>query len=99
VTGRRDRKGSDARTTLARSIFIYEEIKVMVVNAIQHISALLPSILHGHDWTVVAQSVTDTDLMGTVQKAFAHFIKSGQGWALLIGVIIGYMFRSLTTYG
>ncbi len=98
MTGRRDRKGSDARTTRLE-IHIYEEIKVMVVNAIQHISALLPSILHGHDWTVVAQTVTDTDLMGTVQKAFNHFIKSGQGWAMLIGIIIGYMFRSLTTYG
>lgn len=71
----------------------------MVVNAIQHISAWLPSILHGHDWTVVAQSVTDTDLIGTVQKAFNHFIQSGQVWAMLIGLIIGYMFRSLTTYG
>lgn len=83
----------------------------MVVHAIEQITVWLPSILYGHDsvsqlplmfptdWTVVAQTITDSDLLGTFQKAFNNFIKSGQGWAFLIGLIIGYMIRSLTSYG
>ena len=81
----------------------------MVVNAIQQITVWLPSMIERDsvsqllwfpiDWTVVAQTVTDTDLMGTVEKAYNNFIKTGQGWALLIGLVIGYMIRSLTSYG
>ena len=86
----------------------YEEIRVMVVDPIQQI-IWLTSVLDRDsasyllglpiDWTVLAQSVTDPDLMGTVEKAYNNFIKTGQGWALLIGLIIGYMIRSLTSYG
>jgi hypothetical protein len=71
----------------------------MVVNAIQQISAWLPSMLHSHNWILMAQSVTDPDLLGNLQKAFNNFIQSGQAWAMLIGLIIGYMLRSLTSYG
>lgn len=51
------------------------------------------------NWTVVAQNFSDVDLLGNVQTAFNHFIQSGQVWALLIGLIIGYMIRGLATYG
>ena len=83
----------------------------MVINAVQEITACLPSMTHGHDsvlqlqsmspinWTVVAQTITDQDLLGNIQKAFNNFIKTGQVWALLIGLFIGYMIRSLTSYG
>lgn len=94
--------------TLTKSIFLDEEIRVMVVNAVQHITDWLPSMLH-HDsgaqlwspinWTVVAQSVTDPNLMGRIEKAYNNFVQTGQVWALLIGVVIGYMIRSLTSYG
>ncbi|MFZ9737168.1 MAG: hypothetical protein ACO3EZ_04070 [Prochlorotrichaceae cyanobacterium] len=47
---------------------------------------------------ILAQS-TDADLVAEFQKAFKHFVDSGQVWAMLIGVIIGYVFRSFTTYG
>lgn len=82
----------------------------MVVNAIPEITAWLPSITQVHDsvsqlqWmlpinsTVVAQTITDADFLGNVQKAFNNFIQSGQVWALLIGLIIGYVIRGLTTY-
>ena len=50
------------------------------------------------NWTV-AQHVSDPDLLGNVQKAFNHFIQSGQVWALLVGLLIGYAVRGLTTYG
>ncbi|CDN15605.1 hypothetical protein RintRC_3279 [Richelia intracellularis] len=54
------------------------------------------SAVHG---TFIAQTVNDPDVMGQMQKSFSNFVESGQVWALLIGVVIGYLFRSLTSYG
>ncbi len=50
------------------------------------------------NWTLVAQTVKQTDLAGDVQKAFDHFVQTGQIWALLTGLIVGYLFRSFTSY-
>ncbi|MBE9038496.1 hypothetical protein [aff. Roholtiella sp. LEGE 12411] len=49
--------------------------------------------------TVLAQTITDPDLMGQIQKSWSHFIQTGQVWALLIGLVIGYIIRNLTSYG
>ncbi|MEH2117706.1 MAG: hypothetical protein V7K18_05120 [Nostoc sp.] len=49
--------------------------------------------------TAVAPTITDPDVMGQMQKAWSHFIQTGQVWALLIGLLIGYMIRNLTSYG
>jgi hypothetical protein len=51
------------------------------------------------DWTVLAQQITDPNVLGQMQNAFNHFVKTGQVWALLIGLGIGYMIRNLTSYG
>ncbi len=51
------------------------------------------------NWTALAQTITDPDLMGQMQKAWNHFIQTGQVWALLIGLVIGYIIRNLTSYG
>ncbi len=51
------------------------------------------------DWTVLAQTITDPNLLGQMQKAFTHFVQTGQAWALLIGLALGYMIRNLTSYG
>jgi hypothetical protein len=40
----------------------------------------------------------DLDVIAQFQDAFNHFIKSGQAWALLIGFVLGYIFRSFTSY-
>ncbi|MCC5637924.1 hypothetical protein LC593_19200 [Nostoc sp. CHAB 5844] len=48
---------------------------------------------------VLAQQITDPNLIGQVQKAWNHFIQTGQIWALLIGLVIGWLFRNLTSYG
>jgi hypothetical protein len=48
---------------------------------------------------VLAQNVTDPNLVGQMQKTWNHFVQTGQIWALLIGLIVGYMFRNLTKYG
>lgn len=51
------------------------------------------------NWSVLAQNVTDPDLMGQVQKAWNNFVETGQIWALLIGLVVGYLIRNLTSYG
>lgn len=48
---------------------------------------------------VVAQNISDPNILGQIQKAFTHFVQTGQAWALLIGLVLGYMIRNLTSYG
>ena len=49
--------------------------------------------------TTLAQTVKDPDLLGQWHKAFDHFVQSGQVWALLIGFFIGFLFKSMTSFG
>jgi len=65
-----------------------------------HTSASLQQ-LHLHtqaSWNVLAQTVQDPDVLGQMQKSFNNFIKSGQVWALGIGVVIGYMIKGFTSF-
>ena len=48
--------------------------------------------------TVLAQQVSDQDLWGQVVRSWNHFVSTGQIWALLIGIAVGYAFRGLTRY-
>ncbi|PSB20719.1 hypothetical protein C7B65_07265 [Phormidesmis priestleyi ULC007] len=52
-----------------------------------------------HDWVVLGQQFKETDIGGDVGRAWSHFVKTGQVWAFLVGLILGYMARALTTYG
>lgn len=36
------------------------------------------------------------DVMGDLGKGWNNFVKTGQIWALIIGVVVGYLFRSIT---
>lgn len=38
------------------------------------------------------------DILGDLSKGWANFIESGQVWALIIGVVIGYIIRAFTSY-
>jgi hypothetical protein len=66
--------------------------------------ATIPDLSHGllwHtqlDWSLLSQ-VFNTDPFAGARNAFDHFITSGQVWAFIVGLIIGYLFRSFTTYG
>lgn len=40
----------------------------------------------------------EENLGGNFQAAWDNFIQSGQVWALIIGFIVGYVFRSITSY-
>lgn len=49
--------------------------------------------------TVLAVNITNPDVVGQIQKVWNNFVQTGQIWALVIGLVIGYMFRNLTKYG
>lgn len=58
--------------------------------------------LHWHvsdDWLVLAQQFKQTDITGDVGKAWNHFVRTGQIWAFLIGIVAGYMVKTFTSYG
>ncbi|MEO0456643.1 MAG: hypothetical protein AAF152_08675 [Cyanobacteria bacterium P01_A01_bin.114] len=40
----------------------------------------------------------DQDFFGSSGEILSNFVESGQVWALLIGIVIGYLIRGLTTY-
>ena len=48
--------------------------------------------------TLLAQNIEDPDVLDQMQTAWNNFIESGQVWALLIGLVVGYLFRSFTSY-
>lgn len=41
----------------------------------------------------------DTDVFKGARNAFSNFMKTGQLWAFLIGLFVGYVLRTVTTYG
>lgn len=51
-----------------------------------------------HDWTVFGQQF-NTDVFANFRRAFDNFVRTGQVWALLIGVVIGYLIKGFTSYG
>ncbi len=40
----------------------------------------------------------DVDIIGNFQRSYQHFVQTGQVWALIIGLVVGYMFRGFTSY-
>jgi hypothetical protein len=69
-----------------------------------HLSAIAPvsnfhfniTDLHSHiNMDLLAQQFRG-DVMGDFGRGWNNFVKSGQIWALIIGVVVGYLFRSIT---
>jgi hypothetical protein len=48
--------------------------------------------------TLIVQRIEDVDIIGDMKDAWDNFIDSGQVWALLIGLFVGYMFRGMTSF-
>lgn len=44
---------------------------------------------------IIAQQVNDPDIMGQIAHHWKHFVSTGQIWALLIGLVIGFAFRGI----
>lgn len=65
------------------------------LNHASHWSDSLPVLLShfGAKANLLAQQVDDPDILGQIQRAWNNFVKSGQIWALIIGIVIGYVFR------
>lgn len=40
----------------------------------------------------------DQDFLGDMGQVWSNFVESGQLWALLFGIVIGYMIRNLTAF-
>ena len=51
-----------------------------------------------HGITILAQTFDDVDIVADMEEAWYNFVETGQCWALVIGVIVGYGFKSLTGY-
>ena len=68
---------------------------------IEQISLLLADKLLPLTTFLAEQDVNDIaqiDIIADMQEAFNYFIQSGQVWALAIGVVLGYLFRTFTAY-
>lgn len=66
------------------------------MRALKSASVSLRSVLFDGG-LVLAQYVEDPDVLGQIQDAWNTFIESGQVWALLIGLFVGYLFRTFTS--
>lgn len=71
------------------------------LTAVSHANDVLQAV-HApmpDDWMFVAQQIKQTDLMGDVGKTWNHFVRTGQVWAFMIGIVIGYMVKTFTSFG
>ena len=48
---------------------------------------------------IVLAQQTDADLVENFKDAVNNFIESGQVYAFILGIILGYLVRKFTTYG
>lgn len=48
---------------------------------------------------IVLAQQTDADLVKNFKEAVNNFIESGQVYAFILGIILGYLVRKFTTYG
>jgi hypothetical protein len=60
-------------------------------------SVTLPSGLTSHEDVVIAQQF-EQDVLADISNAFQTFVETGQVWALLIGIVLGYLLKSITTF-
>ncbi|MGE5657873.1 MAG: hypothetical protein ACM37W_14805 [Actinomycetota bacterium] len=44
---------------------------------------------------VLAQNLDNVDILRDTQRTWSHFVKSGQIWALLIGIPVGWWLKSI----
>lgn len=59
-------------------------------------SELLLSTTNLTSADLLAQTISDPDILGQIQAAFQNFIESGQVWAMALGIVLGFAIRSLT---
>ncbi|MDJ0678942.1 MAG: hypothetical protein QNJ18_03655 [Xenococcaceae cyanobacterium MO_167.B52] len=47
---------------------------------------------------LLAQTLDNVDILADMESAWINFVETGQVWALIIGMFIGYVFKGFTTY-
>ena len=97
----------DILVPLSHTISVSADISTSISTSISASVDTIAVAMHplSHTLNEVAQNSmflaqhTDADLVAEFQKSFKQFVESGQVWAMLIGLIIGYFFRAMTTFG
>ena len=56
----------------------------------------VPFPIEAQGQVVIGQNF-DQDILGDIQTGFQGFVESGQIWALLIGLVLGYLLKSITS--
>ncbi|MGK7920360.1 MAG: hypothetical protein AB4080_10195 [Trichodesmium sp.] len=74
-------------------IFISKTTGLALINNVSNFCDLFRPKLF-YSWQIFAQQV-DVDLWADVQKAWSNFIECGQLWALVVGLVIGWMVKSI----
>lgn len=70
-------------------------INMMQINLIQFAPVGLNQTEFKSQQTIIAQQVNDPDVMGQMGEYLTNFYESGQLWALLIGIVLGYVIRGI----
>lgn len=90
------------KISLAGDAWLVEQSwsEVVPTQEMQDITALLGVMPQApnHTQAMVLAQQFDQDILGDLGKAVRNFIDSGQIWALLVGVVLGYLIRGLTSY-
>lgn len=55
-------------------------------------------VIHWHLPIDLAQ-LKEPDFAGDIGKAWNTFVKTGQVWAFLVGLIFGYLVKTFTSFG
>ncbi|TYQ31930.1 hypothetical protein [Pseudanabaena sp. UWO310] len=80
----------------AQHLVVSTDLSALNPNHINLASSLSIADIQAHiNMDLLAQQFKQ-DVMGEVGKGWDNFVKTGQIWALIIGVIVGYLFRSIT---
>jgi len=82
---------------VAQNLVIGSDLSVLSSSVVDLANSHLNVIdLHTHlSMDLLAQQFQQ-DVMGDIMKGWNNFVRSGQIWALIIGVVVGYLFRSIT---
>lgn len=67
-------------------------------DSVAEFQSYLPAQAVQHSQAVVLAQFEDVDVLGDLANLWNTFVSSGQIWALLIGLVFGYLIRGLTSY-
>ncbi len=82
----------------AQHLVTNTDLSVLHPSAIDFVGNLHFNIvdLHSHVHMDLIAQQPKQDLMSDVGKSWENFVKTGQIWAMIIGVAVGYLFRSIS---